>query len=448
MLQNRPCTPRVTPAEKTCEKTLKQLQGNRYAVSATVTRGFSKRVLPWHKQLAHMLNGEVSISVRRLAIGIPLAIYWCYEIWRYGMTIYFISDGEHLKIGYTKGSAQKRLTQLQTGNSRALQLVATMPGGMETESELHNHFSPYRLTGEWFAIQQESLRSLAGIEFAQASAGTLVAAKTKPSVARKKKALAWVPVKSIVAQLEKDADEVNGQKCRQIAAEWFKDVYNRVLRPSGLAMVTKDVRQVLEAETQGFEDCEESLAEDEYTLHQRAALYPEEPWLKYPSVRKVDNFNICSKVIRALDDVFGVDSQSLNYEPSPKYYRTYKRWFAAGYFNDEAWAFVSEEVSRLHGKKWVNQRADAFYDLVDRSVLWAHLDNDSPYLALTESDKRKYFNVLVLHQGMYRMKHRIEEQIGQYVSEYESALGFYDWANDYCMGPEYNEDEDEYRLRT
>jgi hypothetical protein len=66
--------------------------------------------------------------------------------------IYFITDGEYVKIGYstTREGVDARLAGLQTGNPRPLYLLHAMEGTSEDEKFLHNFFSLYRMTGEWF----------------------------------------------------------------------------------------------------------------------------------------------------------------------------------------------------------------------------------------------------------------------------------------------------------
>lgn len=67
--------------------------------------------------------------------------------------IYFITDGEYVKIGFTdKDDVQQRLSTLQTGNARELTLLGTMQGGRESEMLLHQVFSSLRVRGEWFLL--------------------------------------------------------------------------------------------------------------------------------------------------------------------------------------------------------------------------------------------------------------------------------------------------------
>jgi hypothetical protein len=72
--------------------------------------------------------------------------------------IYFISDGDRVKIGYTARNPHRRLKQLQTGSSRRLYLLAAMPGTMADERALHERFASLRVSGEWFAIEPALLQ--------------------------------------------------------------------------------------------------------------------------------------------------------------------------------------------------------------------------------------------------------------------------------------------------
>lgn len=70
--------------------------------------------------------------------------------------VYFISDGEYVKIGVAK-DLSKRLTALQTANARKLELLFAIPTNsektaFELEGILHNQYSHYAVSGEWFNI--------------------------------------------------------------------------------------------------------------------------------------------------------------------------------------------------------------------------------------------------------------------------------------------------------
>lgn len=66
-----------------------------------------------------------------------------------GQLVYFISDGEAVKIGFSH-SVMQRLKNLQTNHPRPLELLATVPGPWELERELHQKFAHLRVQGEWF----------------------------------------------------------------------------------------------------------------------------------------------------------------------------------------------------------------------------------------------------------------------------------------------------------
>lgn len=70
---------------------------------------------------------------------------------REGGYVYLIQEGEDgpVKIGWAKNPAT-RLEDFQTGNSRELRIVASFPGGINDERELHKRFAAHRLRGEWF----------------------------------------------------------------------------------------------------------------------------------------------------------------------------------------------------------------------------------------------------------------------------------------------------------
>ena len=71
------------------------------------------------------------------------------------MTIYFISDGEYVKIGYTSGNPKERLASLQTSNARQLKIIQTIPGDIYKEQTLHQRFHHLRACGEWFKFTEE-----------------------------------------------------------------------------------------------------------------------------------------------------------------------------------------------------------------------------------------------------------------------------------------------------
>ena len=72
--------------------------------------------------------------------------------------IYFISDGNGIKIGLAVDIDQ-RLLDLQTGNSRKLILLVHIAIPKEQlyseENKTHKYFEKYHLQGEWYSISQE-----------------------------------------------------------------------------------------------------------------------------------------------------------------------------------------------------------------------------------------------------------------------------------------------------
>lgn len=74
--------------------------------------------------------------------------------------IYFITDTQNIKIGYTKNSIEKRLQQLQTSCSNKLYILGWIEGDIDQEQELHKKFSASRIryNGEWFKPTDDLLQ--------------------------------------------------------------------------------------------------------------------------------------------------------------------------------------------------------------------------------------------------------------------------------------------------
>ena len=74
--------------------------------------------------------------------------------------VYLIADCENctFKIGVTKGSPEKRLKALQTGNSTKLMLKEAYECEFpyRLESMLHNHYKLVNELNEWFYIENPS----------------------------------------------------------------------------------------------------------------------------------------------------------------------------------------------------------------------------------------------------------------------------------------------------
>lgn len=77
--------------------------------------------------------------------------------------IYFARCGEYIKIGFTRGKPKQRLKGLSTANPLPVELVATTSGGQELERELHQRFSEFHTSGEWFVFSDQIRDYIAGI---------------------------------------------------------------------------------------------------------------------------------------------------------------------------------------------------------------------------------------------------------------------------------------------
>lgn len=82
---------------------------------------------------------------------------------RVAQTVYFIRCQEYMKIGISK-DVNARLNQIRKGGGslfprlldvQTAELIATEPGGLDREKELHKKFKHLRHTGEWFTETPE-----------------------------------------------------------------------------------------------------------------------------------------------------------------------------------------------------------------------------------------------------------------------------------------------------
>ena len=77
----------------------------------------------------------------------------------YGSTVYFISDGDCIKIGKSD-NVERRLKEFQTGNSKKLSVVRTIPckspkEAYDLEFFFHKMFKPFKQNGEWYKLGGE-----------------------------------------------------------------------------------------------------------------------------------------------------------------------------------------------------------------------------------------------------------------------------------------------------
>jgi hypothetical protein len=79
--------------------------------------------------------------------------------------IYFIRPvgQRRIKIGYTNGSIESRLSELQTGNPRPFEVLGLLPGDREDEKAYHEHFRRDRIQGEWFDPSPELIILVASL---------------------------------------------------------------------------------------------------------------------------------------------------------------------------------------------------------------------------------------------------------------------------------------------
>jgi fumarate reductase subunit D len=80
--------------------------------------------------------------------------------------VYVISDGNRVKIGKTTTDPQKRLSTLQTGNPRKLELLHQFEcrNPDRLEKYLHKLFASKRERGEWFRLEELDKKILAGLD--------------------------------------------------------------------------------------------------------------------------------------------------------------------------------------------------------------------------------------------------------------------------------------------
>ena len=71
--------------------------------------------------------------------------------------IYFLTDGEYTKIGFTTQVIQDRMRDLQTGNARPLILLGVIEGGLDVETFLHSVLRELQVGGEWFNLKGKKI---------------------------------------------------------------------------------------------------------------------------------------------------------------------------------------------------------------------------------------------------------------------------------------------------
>jgi len=80
------------------------------------------------------------------------------------MFVYFIREEKSglIKIGYSD-NPQKRLKSLQTGQTKDLEIIMSVKGGVKLEAVLHKAFDCWRVRGEWFLLNRKQIEQAAKI---------------------------------------------------------------------------------------------------------------------------------------------------------------------------------------------------------------------------------------------------------------------------------------------
>lgn len=91
--------------------------------------------------------------------------------------VYFITQGQYVKIGYTSTHIAHRLVSLKQKTSRLvvpvdldrdqpLQVLHTIPGCiMRDERRIHDLFAAHHVIGEWYALTPAFLRHLQRLRY-------------------------------------------------------------------------------------------------------------------------------------------------------------------------------------------------------------------------------------------------------------------------------------------
>lgn len=82
--------------------------------------------------------------------------------WVYVIGYVDSGDDEPVKVGYAR-NLRHRLSSLQTGTHRRLEILDSVPGTMECERALHEAMSIHRVAFEWFTCRPEILHAFDGI---------------------------------------------------------------------------------------------------------------------------------------------------------------------------------------------------------------------------------------------------------------------------------------------
>lgn len=121
--------------------------------------------------------------------------------------VYFISDGEFLKIGIAS-DLDRRLTQLQTGNARELTVVSViecrdMDEARSLEGFLHDRLARLNVLNEWFLFDRKAI--VAAVHSAGYRMNYMAPVADKMS--RRFREIVW---RSVAVNLTKEIAEICG----------------------------------------------------------------------------------------------------------------------------------------------------------------------------------------------------------------------------------------------
>lgn len=121
-----------------------------------------RRMPGWTQRMAYR-----HIGPRGLAKGRPRSDGSLSERSRPGF-IYFLQNGRRkiIKIGFTRDHGG-RFASLQMANPDELKVLATIRGTRLLEAELHKRFAKFTVRGEWFRLEGDLAKYVAGLTAAQ-----------------------------------------------------------------------------------------------------------------------------------------------------------------------------------------------------------------------------------------------------------------------------------------
>jgi hypothetical protein len=345
------------------------------------------------------------------------------------MTIYFISDGSHIKIGYTDGSPSTRLKSLQTGNPSALTLLGQHEGGTDVELGLHERFSDQRVHGEWF---KPSSRLTEYIK-TEASTGKAKRGKRQETIRHGQ----WLTLDNAMIQRLKDGD-VSSSESAPSVPEWLDIAWANCDRPKGILLAAKEhincdlVSSWVNPSKDAWEIEKDFAQEDpDFSRDGQVPFFSEELFPYFLSQPQ----GVDSYVLDPLEKTFGIKRAGLEYVGSNGWYSAYSRWFNMRFAHKELWVEFSSYCRKRVGGRFVTDEADAFYDFIHHFIRCAALV-DAPFLRLSADDRVKYFSNSMLGHAS-QCKHRVEHLgMSGYVSRSGFAEGLMAWGRGNNLEPQ------------